>query len=494
MIPVGYARLIAIGELAVTPPKKLAYISSSVNRRIDTDNQMLFPASVAFDDTPVGHLEFALRHEGVNLEIIDAAFEHIEPSELIERIRATPTGEHIRRACFLWEWLTGKELDTPALDRGGYVDLFPNDIYYTAPEPIRAPKYRVRNNALGAPYFCPTVSRAAIPDKPPLSDLLREAQSTLDAMDNPELYRRALDFLYLSETRGSYAIESETPSSDKQARFVHLLKRAGELAEVNEEWLVQLQNVIVRDVFSQEASYRTRQNWLENATGRIDFFPAPIDDLRRVMEDWEGFVNDQKRCPDVLVKAACSAFGFVYLHPFFDGNGRLHRFLIQHALARSGLMGPETVIPVSAVIEKNIPAYHAVLTAFSRPVTQLWNYRRTDADPYVLHAPGSRAYRFFNADREVAFLYEMIKRAVREEIPSELAWLRGYDLAFSALNDEFDIPRKDLSALIRMTQSNKGVLSAHRRKQYSHIPAQVMDRIEEVVRQSFAASRDVGTN
>jgi Fic family protein len=134
---------------------------------------------------------------------------------------------------------------------------------------------------------------------------------------------------------------------------------------------VQLQNVIVRDVYSQEASYRTKQNWLEDSSWRITFFPAPVDGLRRVMRGWEAFMNHDKRCADALVKAACAAFGFVYLHPFFDGNGRLHRFLIQHVLARSGLMGMETVIPVSAVIEQDIEAYHVVLTAFSRPVTAL---------------------------------------------------------------------------------------------------------------------------
>ena len=59
-------------------------------------------------------------------------------------------------------------------------------------------------------------------------------------------------------------------------------------------------------------------------------------------------------------------------------------------------------------------------------------------------------------------------------------------MAFARLNDEFDLPRKDLSALIRMVQSNKGVLSAHRRKQYQHLPPAVLDRIEQVVRDAFA--------
>ncbi|WP_321793353.1 hypothetical protein [Caballeronia sp. J97] len=104
----------------------------------------------------------------------------------------------------------------------------------------------------------------------------------------------------------------------------------------------------------------------------------------------------------------------------------------------------------------------------------------------MLSAPSSRAYRFFNADREVAFLHAMVKEAVREEIPREIAWLQGYDAAFAQLNDEFDLPRKDRSALIRMVQSNKGVSSVHRRKQYQHVHRAVLDRIEEEAREAFA--------
>lgn len=493
MIPIGYAYLIATLKLNVLPLARPAFVNSSANRRIDNDDRILFPSGVAIESTLVGQLEFALRHEGVNLEVIDAVFEHLQPGDLIARLQATPTGEHIRRACFLWEWLTGKVLNADVAVKGRYVDLFPEAVYYTATQSTRAPNFRVCNNALGTPDFCPIVRRAAIPQDPPLPDLLQEAQRTLDAVNDPELYRRVLDYMHLAETRGSFAIESEIPSANKQERFVQLLRRAGEPVKVTEEWLVNLQNVIVRDVYSQEASYRTKQNWLEDSAGRIPFIPTPIEDLPRVMRGWEAFVNDDQRCTDVLVKAACAAFGFVYLHPFLDGNGRLHRFFIQHVLARSALMGPEIVIPVSAVIEQTIPRYFAVLSAFSRPVTALWNYRRGDIDPIILSAPGSRSYRFFDADREVAFLYAMIKQAVQEEIPRELAWLQDYDLAFSTLNNELDLPQKDLSALIRMIQSNKGALSSNRRKQFSYLPEHVLNRIEDVVLQAFQNRKDRST-
>ncbi|WP_245616448.1 hypothetical protein [Paraburkholderia acidipaludis] len=36
-----------------------------------------------------------------------------------------------------------------------------------------------------------------------------------------------------------------------------------------------------------------------------------------------------------------------------------------------------------------------------------------------------------------------------------------------------------------MIQSNNGVLSENRRKQYVHVPTQILDRIEQIVREAF---------
>ena len=485
MASVGYANLIERLALRVRPLHRPASISTAVNRRVDAENGVLFPLGVAIDDTPVGHLEFALRHEGVNLEVIEAALDVIHPESLATHLRVTPTGEHIRRACFLWEWLRGEMLPTDTATGGNYVDMFPSQEYITSVRPRRHPRFRVWDNALGTPDFCPSVRRASLLDVPSLADLLAEAESTLQAVADPELYARALNYLYLSETRGNFAIEREIPSSDKQERFMQILQMAGDPVKADEDWLVGLQNSVVRDDYAKEAGYRNRQNWLEDGSGRLTFLPPPPEALRRAMAGWEAFMGADGRCGDVLIKAACAAFGFVYLHPFMDGNGRLHRFLIHHTLAQAGHLTKGAVLPVSAVILKNIPAYLAVLAAFSRPVTALWDYRRGDPEPLILRNPGSRPYRFFEADREVAFLHDMIRRAVREEIPHELAWLQGYDQAFLRLDRELDLPQKELSALIRMAHSNAGTLSLNRRRQYSYLPISVLDRIEAVVRETF---------
>jgi hypothetical protein len=79
------------------------------------------------------------------------------------------------------------------------------------------------------------------------------------------------------------------------------------------------------------------------------------------------------------------------------------------------------VVPVSAVMLKNIPDYLGVLSGFSRPVTRLWKYMRGDISPVITQAANGRSYRHINFDREVAFLHAMVQKAVQEEIPRELA-------------------------------------------------------------------------
>jgi Fic family protein len=59
------------------------------------------------------------------------------------------------------------------------------------------------------------------------------------------------------------------------------------------------------------------------------------------------------------------AFGFVYAHPFEDGNGRVHRYRIHHILSRRGFNPPELVFPVSVAILERIENY-LVLEGYSR--------------------------------------------------------------------------------------------------------------------------------
>jgi Fic family protein len=65
-----------------------------------------------------------------------------------------------------------------------------------------------------------------------------------------------------------------------------------------------------------------------------EFIGARSQDLQLLMQ---GLIAANERMRegelDSVLQAAATALGFVYIHPFQDGNGRLHRCLIHHVLA-----------------------------------------------------------------------------------------------------------------------------------------------------------------
>jgi Fic family protein len=54
-----------------------------------------------------------------------------------------------------------------------------------------------------------------------------------------------------------------------------------------------------------------------------DHISARPEDLRALIEGLVAFDRGAARGIDPVIAAAVLAFGFVYIHPFVDGNGRI---------------------------------------------------------------------------------------------------------------------------------------------------------------------------
>lgn len=100
---------------------------------------------------------------------------------------------------------------------------------------------------------------------------------------------------------------------------------------------------------------------------------------------------------DALIAAAIMAFGFVYAHPFEDGNGRLHRYLIHHVLAERGCNPPGVVFPVSAAILANIDRYLETLETYSEILLPHVRWEPTDEFNVRVLNDTRTFYRYFDA-------------------------------------------------------------------------------------------------
>lgn len=183
------------------------------------------------------------------------------------------------------------------------------------------------------------------------------------------------------------------------------------------------------------------------------------------------------------------AFGFVFIHPFMDGNGRIHRYLIHHVLAQAGFTPKAIVLPVSAVILANLDRYFECLEMFSKPVVEKTRY---DPEVPAIPATGNDAvyFSYFDATPQVEFLYWALERTVTADLPREIDFLLGYDRAHTELNARLDWPRNTLGLFIRLVHQNDGRLSeTKRRSHFDWMTDEELEGSEDLVRQAFSESR-----
>ncbi|HEY3851604.1 MAG TPA: hypothetical protein VGL87_11565, partial [Steroidobacteraceae bacterium] len=290
VFPVGYAKFVDSG-LDVTPLNQVARIDSRTRHRavqMEGHTEVLtFNAEYAPEESFSGGLQFALRYEGLNLQVLDALFEHFGPAPLEEWLTRSPTSTYARRAGFLFEWLTKTPLNVPPLsNKFNWVSVLDEDLQFGlgATQDLD-PKFRVRNNLPGTPDFCPLVRKNAAIRAYLGRDLKAEVARIL-AKYPPDLLRRAAQYLYLKETRSTYEVERERPSANRTQRFLNLLKTAPAGEPLTQESFVRAQNSILEPRF-HEFAYRSTQNWLGGHSryrDTVDFVPPRPEDVVELMQ------------------------------------------------------------------------------------------------------------------------------------------------------------------------------------------------------------------
>lgn len=490
---IGYDRLIQTYQLLARPLARIALIDSSVSGRQTTTRgdfeHMRFESKYRPSHTLVGDLQFALRYEGINLEVLALLFAAAGRTELDTWLAAQPESRFARRAGYLYEWLTGNELTAAAPPKAAYIPVIDEKLQFGFSGGARNAKFRVVDNLPGNRQFCPLVRKTEYLQAMARKDLKRRTQETLARYDR-DLLRRAAAFLYLKETHSSFEVEREKPSADRARRFADLLREGESGIPLSENRLAQLQNAIV-DARFHEFSYRRQQNWIGQDLGhrkKVDFVPARPEDVPGLMNGLVGFSEALRAKPDGMdpvVAAASLAFGFVFIHPFMDGNGRLHRYLVHEVLSSSGFTPKGIVLPVSAVILANLDKYVHALERFSRPLQA-----RTIYNPDVPQAPatGNDAlyFRYFDLTEQASFLYWALERTVEHDLEQEIAFLLGFDAARSRLGGMLDWPAHSLDLFIRLVHQNEGTLSKTKHQSdFEWMTDDEVKRCEAVVVEAF---------
>ena len=485
--PVGYEALIRRFALQVLPHHHTSFILNKGNHRTTQSNGKTtdyFRSTYRPNNDLWGNLEFALKYDGINLEILSLLFQKISARELMETIRKRPTSKYSRQAWFLYEFLTGKRLGLPDMNQGNYIDLLETDDYYTAP-PISLKRYRLNNNLLGGPGFCPMVRRT-----PELKSFEKKALdqevTRITKKYSPKFLERAINYLYTKETRSSFEIEHVHPTEKRIHIFSKLLRKAGDLEKLDKNEFIHLQNLIVEERF-KDSDFRKRQNYVGESWG---YQKEYVHYISPKPSDVEGLMGGLMACNDrlgrslvhPLIHAAAIAFGFVFIHPFEDGNGRLHRFLIHHILAKRGFTPKEIVFPISATLLNELKKYDAILESFSKPLMDLLDYEVHEDGSITAENNDPPHYRYVDMTFICERMFGILEKTIQVEFTQELDFIQRYDRITQAIQGVVDMPDSLINLFVRLCLQNKGKLSLNKRKaHFSKLTDKEIKQLEAIV-------------
>ena len=463
---VGYTNLVQKYDLNVPLPVVLTAIGKK-HTIYEADGWKVLTPRYAPENSLYANLVFALRYEGIDLAVLNGLFSKIDKSVLEKAIKQEPNGSYARRIWFLYEYLQDSELEIPNLTQGNYVDLIDQKLQY--PGPARNSKrHRVRNNLPGVKFFCPLIRRTEQLDDLINQDLSKQAQDLFGVI-HPDVLIRAASFLLLEDSKASYAIEGEVPPQNRAERWGRIIGQAGKIP-LSKAQLEHLQNEVIGDSRFIQMGYRNEGGFI-GQRHRSTNIPIPshisakhqdLDVLMQGLIETAQLLKDSDYSP--VLAATLIAFGFVFIHPFEDGNGRLHRYLMHHVLIETDFTPNGLVFPVSSVILKRISDYRTALETYSKPRLSYIEWRTTDRGNVEVLNETIDLYRFFDATPQAEFFFECVHETITKTFPEEVKFLQQYDEMKTFVNNYIDMPDRTAGLLLSFLHQNDGKLSKRARK------------------------------
>jgi len=467
-VAVGYAAIISSLDLPVPLPAQISLISTK-HKKYQTNGWNIFGPKYQPKETLYKQLVFALKYEGINLLFYKKLFQYLETDDVIDLVQAEPAGQYSRKIWFLYEWLMGKRLPLENADvKIKYVDLLDGKLQYALENGQRSYRHRIVNNLPGTPDFCPLVFKTRKLENY-ITQNLSEQQDKFLGRIHRDILLRTSSFLLLEDSKASFTIEGESPQNKRVARWGKAIGEAGKNS-LSEQELLRLQRLVIGDTRFVEPGYR-REGGFVGDHDRITGEPLPEhisarwQDLDQLMG---GLITAHKQLEtslvDPVIAAAMVAFGFVFIHPFQDGNGRIHRYLVHHMLARKSFTRQGVIFPVSASILEHITDYRRVLQTYSQSLLDFIEWQRTSDNNVEVLNETIDYYRYFDATPQAEFLYDCVYDTIHNIIPREAKYLENYDSFKHFLDSKVEMPNKTVALLVRFLEQNDGKLSKRARE------------------------------
>lgn len=484
----GYGAIINVFNLATPLPAQLSLISNK-KRQYSNDEWQVFTPRHKPEETLYKHLIFAMKYEGINLLALKKLFDVITVKEITEIVNIEPLSLYSRKIWFLYEWLMRKNLSIPNLKSGNFIPLL-NEKKQYAIKGYRSSRQRIINNLPGTNDFCPLITRTTKLERCLQKNLVAQQQKFLTTFHR-DLLQRAAAFLMLKDSKASFTIEGESATNKRAQRWGKAIGQAGNKNLTMKEF-VKLQQLVIEDTRFIKTGFR-KEGGFVGEHDRLSGEPIPehisarwqdIDKLIKGLIDTNELL--EKSNYDAVLHAAIIAFGFVFIHPFIDGNGRIHRYLIHHILAIRKFVQQGIIFPVSAAILDKIDDYRKALEAYSKPLLDFIEWKTTDKNNVEVVNETMDYYRYFDATKQAEFLFDCVEYTMNHTIPEEIDYLQKFDEMKHFVDNEFDMPDSTVDLLIRFLTQNSGKLSMRAKsKEFKELSDDEIEIIENKYQKIF---------
>ncbi len=472
---VGYAAIIDKLGLKVPVPYQITIVCNQ-NKNYETKEWRILPKYYLPDDNSklkeiealYKHLVFALKYEGINLLVYRKLIQYYTTEQLVDLVSIEPTGQYSRRIWFLIEWMLGKKLEGKAdLTRKSYIPVIDEKLQYTITGE-KSPRHLVINNLPGTPNFCPLIRKSQKLEQYIQAQLSEKNKLYLKEV-RKDILQRASSFLLLKDSRASFTIEGESPKAKRAARWGQAIGQSG-TKDLSIAEFIRLQQIVIKNTRFIDMGFRKKGGFVgehDRTTGE----PLP-EHISSKWQDIETLIHGLIETNNLLLQnefdavlaATILAFGFVFIHPFEDGNGRIHRYLIHHTLAKKQFSQQGIIFPVSASILNHIDDYRIVLEQYSHPLLDFIEWKETKDHNIEVLNDTIDYYRYFDATLQAEFLYDCVIDTIENIIPAEVTYLAQYDEFKRFVDDEFEMPDKMVSLLVRFLDQNNGIFSKRARE------------------------------
>lgn len=167
-----------------------------------------------------------------------------------------------------------------------------------------------------------------------------------DIMFEEAFYSSVIEGAFTSKKRAKEVIKTNNPQDHSEQMILNNFAALTFILEnldkkLDEDIFIQIHKITTDKTLNEDEiteKYRNDQVYITdpNKTEPI-YIPSKCEDVQSMMNDLFIFINDQEKSSFIhpIVKASIIHFYIGYVHPFFDGNGRVARafsymYLLKH--------------------------------------------------------------------------------------------------------------------------------------------------------------------